>query len=56
MPRDDVRAYAWLNVAAARGVENARDARETLAELMTRVEVAEAQALSRDLDGPIPRQ
>lgn len=62
VPPDDVRAYAWINVAVARAgddedfLENeVREVRESLGAGMTAVQVAEAQALSRELDERIPR-
>ena len=49
VPQDDVRAYAWYNLAAAGGDEGARKGRDELLERMSPEQVAEAQALSRDL-------
>ena len=53
---DYVRAYAWLNVAAARGKSEAEDFREVFAEVMTRKQIGEEQVLSREIDGRTPRQ
>ena len=64
VPRDEVRAYAWINVSAARSGDNPRvrtlegDVRTTREELgasMTPAQVAEAQALSREMNDRIPR-
>ena len=55
MPEDDLQAYAWISLAAAQGVENAKRAKEILTGEMTRAEIAEAQKLSRkyrDAFGP----
>ena len=38
----------WLNLAAATGNENAREAREIVAASMTREQIAEAQARARE--------
>ena len=47
VPEDDIQAYVWISIAAAQGVENAKNAKEILTGEMTRVEIAEAQKLSR---------
>ena len=47
-PEDFVQSYAWLNLAAARGHEKAKEAKETIAEFLTRDQIAEAQKLSGD--------
>ena len=52
---DDIQANAWISLASAQGVENAKKAKELLTGEMTRAEVAEAQKLSRkywDAFGP----
>lgn len=49
VPKDDVQAYAWFNLAAAAGKEVATKLRDILLERMTPKQVAEGQALSRDL-------
>ena len=55
VPEDDIQAYAWISIASAQGVENAKNAKEFLTGEMTRAEIAEAQKLSRkywDAFGP----
>ena len=51
-PQDDVSAHMWLNLAAAaggaRGGAGAREAREMVAQNMTREQIAEAQARARE--------
>ena len=47
VPEDDIQAYAWISIASAQGVENAKNAKEFLTVKMTRAEIAEAQKLSR---------
>ena len=47
VPEDDIQAYAWISLAFAQGVENAKKAKEILTGEMTRAEIAEAQKLSR---------
>lgn len=49
MPRDLVMASAWYNLAAARGMPEARQARDRLEALLMREQVTEAQRLSRTL-------
>ncbi len=48
VPQDDVQAHMWLSLAAAQGIENARKARDRLAEKMTPVQLADAQRLARE--------
>ena len=48
VPEDDIQAYAWISLASAQGVENAKKAKELLTGEMTRAEIAEAQKLSRE--------
>ena len=48
VPEDDIRAYVWISLATAQGVENAKNAKEILTGIMTRAEIAEAQKLSRE--------
>ena len=43
VPEDDVYAYMWWNIASSLGNENATDHKETVAENMTRSQIAEAQ-------------
>ncbi len=47
VPEDDIQAYAWISLASAQGVENAKNAKERLTGEMTRAEIVEAQKLSR---------
>ena len=49
VPEDDVRAYAWINLAAVQGNEYAERSRAMLRQRMTPAQIAEAQALSRRL-------
>ena len=49
VPQDDVQAYAWYNLAAAAGLEQAKKNKIPLRRLMTPAQIAEAQALSRTL-------
>ncbi len=46
--RDYVQAHKWIILAAAQGDEDARKARDILAEQMTPVQIAEAQRLARE--------
>ena len=48
VPRDNVQAYAWFNIAVAQGDKGAEEARETIAESMTREERVRAQELARE--------
>ncbi len=55
VPENHIQAYAWISVASAQGVENAKKVKELLTGIMTRAEIAEAQKLSRkywDAFGP----
>lgn len=49
VPKDDVQAYVWFNLAAAQGIEKAEQARALIRQSMTRIQIAEAQKLSREL-------
>ena len=49
VPKSDVYAYAWCNIAAAHGDDLAKKCRSTAQNLMTVSEIAEAQLLSREL-------
>ena len=49
VPEDYVRAYAWFNLAAAQGDEDAERFRAELRQWMTPAQIAEGQALSRQL-------
>ena len=46
VPEDDVRAYAWLNLAAEQGFEPAVKVSDSLRERMTRKQIARARKLS----------
>ena len=48
VPQDSVQAYAWINIAAGQGFQPAKEAREVMAESMTREEISRAQELSRE--------
>lgn len=48
VPQDYVYAHMWLSLASAGGVENARAAREAVADLMTPDQMTEAQRLARE--------
>ena len=55
VPEDDIQAYAWISLASAQGVENAKELKELLTGKLARAEIAEAQKLSRiywDAFGP----
>ena len=49
VPKDDIQAYAWANLAGAQGHESARELRAGFSANMTRAQIAEAQKLSREL-------
>ena len=49
IPEDYVKAYAWMNLAAAQGVENAGEVKDRIREMMTRAQVSEGQKLASDL-------
>ena len=46
--QDYVSAHMWLNLATAGGHENSREVRDSVAELMTRAQIAEAQRRARE--------
>lgn len=46
-PQDFVQAYAWASIAAANGDAKARELRDDASDVMTREQIAEAQALSK---------
>jgi TPR repeat protein len=48
VPQDDVNAHMWLNLAAARGIRDAIELRDKIAELMTPEQIAHVQHLARD--------
>ena len=43
-----MQAYAWISIAAAQGIESAKESKDIVAERMTRAQIAEAQKLSRE--------
>lgn len=51
-PKDVVRAYMWLNLAAARGnaqvATRAEEARDSVAKLMTPIQISQAQQLASE--------
>ena len=49
VPRNYVTAYAWANIAAASGNENAIGFRSSLEPSMTPAQIAEAQQLSTEI-------
>ena len=49
VPKDDVQAYAWINLAAAQEDEGAKQDRTRIRQRMTQAQIAEAQKLSREL-------
>jgi TPR repeat protein len=48
VPEDYTVAYMWLNLAAAKGDENAKEAKGIISKDMTKEQIAEAQNLSRE--------
>ena len=48
VPRDYVLAHLWFSLSAAKGFKNALKARDTVAKLMTPVQIAEAQKMARE--------
>ena len=49
VPEDDVKAYAWMNLAAAQGDEDAVKVKDALKKRMPPGQVAEAQKLASEL-------
>ena len=49
VPQDYVQAYAWWNLGAAQGAQPAVEGRNSLRQVMTAEQVAEAQKLSAEL-------
>jgi len=47
VPESYVQTYAWFNIAAANGHEGAKKGKTTVAELMTKEQIA--KALSREM-------
>jgi hypothetical protein len=48
VPQDNIHAYMWLSVAAARGDQDAISNRNRVARQMTPAQIAEAQNLARE--------
>jgi len=48
VPQDYVKAHMWVNLAGAKGDEEAIKARDSIAERMTPAQIAEAQKLARE--------
>ena len=49
MIEDDVEAYAWINVAAAKGDKKAAEFRDKIKKNMTPEQIAEGQKRSREI-------
>ncbi len=52
--QDYVSAHMWFNLATAGGYEEARELRDSVLELMTRAQVAEAQRRAREWNRNAP--
>lgn len=48
LPKDIVRAYMWINIAAANGEEDFVKLRDATADIMTSIEITNAQAMSSE--------
>jgi TPR repeat protein len=48
VPKDNVKAYMWLNLAASQGNKLAVEVRSIMGEEMTKEQIAEAERLSRE--------
>jgi TPR repeat protein len=48
IPQDFVQAHKWLNLAAAKGDKESSDARERVAQKITKSQIEEAQRLARE--------
>lgn len=48
VPQGNVQSYMWLNLAALNGAKQAREARDMVAERMTKGEIVEAHRLTRE--------
>ena len=48
VPEDDAEAYKWFNLAAAQGLEKAKEAKSILSKEMTKEQIAEGQKLTRE--------
>jgi len=46
---DDVTAYAWYNIAAANGIVDAKEAKDSLAKTMAPESIIKAQELSKEM-------
>ena len=46
VPEDHIRAYVWLSMAKTQGYESAKKGVETVKNLMTKQQIAQAQALA----------
>ena len=46
---DKIQSYAWFNIAAANGYENAKKKKSVLVERMTKEQIAEAEKLSTEM-------
>ena len=60
VPQDYVQAHMWLNLAASRltgeDLEKAVEARDSVAQMMTPAQIAEAQRLAREWEVAHPRE
>ena len=54
--KDEILAYAWFNLAAAKGKKEAIIQRDELEKRMTDIEKSKAQALSSELVAKLPKQ
>ena len=54
--KDEVRAYAWLNLAAANGDSKVVQQRDELEKQLTAEQKAEAQKLSAELFAKMPKK
>lgn len=48
VPKNVLQAYKWLNIAASSGHLTAKSCRDSIAHRMTKAEIAQGQAISRD--------
>lgn len=56
MAKDEIQAYAWFNLAAAKGKKEAIIQRDELEKRMTAIDKSKAQALSSELVAKLPKQ
>ncbi len=54
VPQNNIKAYMWLCLAAAKGHKSAIEVRNKIAEIMTPVQIEEAQKLAYDISQNIP--